>query len=59
MYDEQKGITEVKSLSKDAKCVLSHVLRNGLCNILSAHCLDMDVQEEIRLFESRIEGLGL
>lgn len=59
MYDEAKGKADIKALSQDGRCHLSHLLRNGLCNILSAHCLKLDVESEIQALENRIEELGL
>ena len=59
MYDEMKGKADVKALSREGRAYLSHVIRNGMCNILSAHCMEMDVQEEIHALERKIEEVGL
>ena len=59
MYDEKKGYEDVKALSRDGRAVLSHIVRNAMCSILSAHCIGEDVQAEIKAFEDKWSDLGL
>ncbi len=37
LYDEKEAIAHVKALHPHGKMHLSHVVRNGLMNILSTH----------------------
>lgn len=59
LYDEKKGYEDIKALSKDGRAVLSHIVRNAMCSILSAHCIGADVQAEIKDFENKWGDLGL
>lgn len=59
MHNEEKAIQEIKALSVNARHHLSHVLRNGLCTILSAALLKEDVEREVIAVEKRIKEMGL
>ena len=65
MHDEESAIKEIKCLSLNARLHLSHVLRNGLSNILSAtyQVTNMDelhlVRHEIDRMMKRIKEMDL
>ncbi len=57
LYDEQSAIEQIKALPREGRLHLSHVVRNGLCEVLSAHKLGRDVERAIYEFESRWKRL--
>ena len=59
MHDEPEAIQEIKALTINAKHHLSHILRNGLMNILSCNGRkDAGVEDAILLLENQIKELG-
>ena len=59
MHNEPEAIREISALSLNAKHHLSHVLRNGLMNILSCNGRkDAGVEDAILLLENQIKELG-
>ena len=59
MHDEAAGIEAIKSLPRDGKHHLSHVLRNGLCCILAVANQGGDVEKEVMAVEAKIAEMGL
>lgn len=57
MHDEAEAIKEIKALSRNARDHLSHVLRNGLMNILAYG--GKKVTEEVFKVEQKIKEMGL
>ena len=60
MHDEVKALSEIHALSVNAKHHLSHVLRNGLMNILSCNGhRDAGVEDAVLRLEGQIKGMDL
>ena len=61
MHDEAKALSEIHALSVNAKHHLSHVLRNGLMNILSCNggCRDAGVEDAVLRLEGQIKDMDL
>lgn len=60
MHDEAEAIREIKEkLSRNAKDHLSHVLRNGLCNLRSAYVRLDDVEKRFFELEDKLKEMGL
>ncbi|MFQ5736747.1 MAG: hypothetical protein ACE5GY_07775 [Thermodesulfobacteriota bacterium] len=53
LYEEKSAVEHIRSLPMEARLHLSHVVRNGLCGVLSAVKLGADVERAIYEFESR------
>lgn len=59
MHNEFEAEREIKELSLNAKMHLSHVVRGFMMRVLSAYCLERDVEAEIKEFEALWTNLGL
>lgn len=59
LYDEKEALNKIKDLDLDVRLHLSHVVRNGMCLMLSAVRLGHDVEKAVFEFESRWTELGL
>lgn len=57
--DEEAAVKEVRALSDNARRHLSHVVRNGLCIIISSARLGRDVERTVFELESKWRELGL
>ena len=60
MHDEAEALSEIHALSVNAKHHLSHILRNGLMNILSCNGRkDAGVEDAVLRLEGQIKGMDL
>jgi len=66
LYDEDEAEAAIKALPRSARMHLSHVVRNGMSNVLSAlKCgctvkgVDCGAERELREMEARWKALGL
>lgn len=59
LYDEKEAVDKIKNMDHDVRLHLSHVVRNGMCLMLSAVKLGHDVEKAVFEFESRWTELGL
>jgi hypothetical protein len=59
IYDTERAEAILRDLPNEAKLHLSHVVRNGICNVLAVYKLGQNVEEELQEFESEWEDLGL
>lgn len=57
--DGDEAVARIKALPREARNHLSHVVRNGICNVLAAKRLGRDVEKALLEFEARWEELGL
>ncbi len=56
-YDEKDAVEQIKALPREVRLHLSHVVRNGLCEVLSAFMHGGDVERAIYAFEARWKEL--
>lgn len=60
MHNEPDAIREIKALTINAKHHLSHILRNGLMNILSCNGRkDAGVEDAVLKLEGQIKDMDL
>jgi hypothetical protein len=59
IIDESRTIEDIRRLPVDVRLHLAHVVRNGMCVILSAHRLGGDVERAIFDLESKWKEFGL
>ncbi len=59
-HDQAAAITEIKGLSVNARNALSHILRNGLMNLLAANnWKNAKVEAEINRVDKELREIGL
>lgn len=56
---EAAAVERINALPREARDLLSHVVRNGICNVLSAIRLEGDAEKALFELEARWEALGL
>jgi hypothetical protein len=59
LYDEEEVVKKIEALPKDVKLHLSHIVRNGICNVSAAVVLDEDIAVALGRFMTKWEDLGL
>ena len=60
MHNEPEAIRELSALSLNAKHHLSHIIRNGLMNIISCNGRkNVGVEDAVLNLEGQIKELGL
>ncbi len=66
MHDEGAAIDEISKLSLNAKAHLSHIIRNGICNILWEHsrgdisrAVENELKKRLKKLEGEMTKLGL
>ena len=60
MHNEPEALRELQALSLNAKHHLSHILRNGLMNIISCNGRkNVGVEDAVLMLEGQIKEIGL
>ena len=60
MHDHETAINEIRALSPNAHNALSHILRNGLMNLLAANnWKNAKVEAEIIRVDKELREIGL